>query len=149
MDMDQRWLNRSPTVMLETFPGYQGEGFDLVLGELLALPAQSTLLADGFRLLLRLIAPLVTRSDQAVWLIPTPEFRRTALTSRGSVWDIAGQTSDPPRALENPLTRDDLFTRQVAEEARSLQLTTIKVDGHLSVDHLTVLVAERLGLARA
>ena len=31
MDMDERWVNRSPEVMLETFHGFQGEGFDLVL----------------------------------------------------------------------------------------------------------------------
>jgi hypothetical protein len=144
MDMDQRWLDRSPTVMLETFHGYQGEGFDLVVEDLLALPAESTVLAEGFRLLPRLIAPLLTRSNQAVWLIPTPEFRRTAFARRGSLWDIAGQTSDPPRALENLLTRDELFTQQVAEEARSLRLTTIAVDSQVSLDNLTDLVEEQL-----
>jgi hypothetical protein len=36
MDMDERWLYRSPTVMLETFHGYQGGGFDLVVEDLLA-----------------------------------------------------------------------------------------------------------------
>lgn len=149
MDMDERWLNRSPTVMLETFHGYQGEGFDLIVEDLLALPAGPLVLAEGFRLLPRLVAPLLSRSDQAVWLIPTPEFRRATFASRGSLWDIAGQTSDPPSALAKLLTRDALFTRQVAEEARSLELTTIEVDGRLSTDDLTELVAERLGLAPA
>ena len=41
MDMDERWVNRSPEVMLETFHGFQGEGFDLVLEDLRALPPGS------------------------------------------------------------------------------------------------------------
>src|SRR5262245_6934459 len=35
MDMDERWLRRSPRVMFETFHGFQGEGFDLVVEDLL------------------------------------------------------------------------------------------------------------------
>ena len=35
MDMDERWVNRPPEVMLETFHGFQGEEFDLVLDNLL------------------------------------------------------------------------------------------------------------------
>ena len=31
MDMDERWVNRSPETMLETFHWFQGEGFDLIL----------------------------------------------------------------------------------------------------------------------
>lgn len=149
MDMDQRWLSRSPAVMLETFHGFQGEGFDLIVEDLLALPHDPSVLVEGFRLLPRLVAPLMIRPDQAVWLMPTPEFRSLAFASRGSTWDIAGQTSDPSRALGNLLARDELFTRQVAEEARFLQLNTIKVDGLLSVEGLTELVADRLGLTHS
>lgn len=83
MDMDERWVNRPPEVMLQTFHGFQGEGFDLVLDGLLALPPDPPVLAEGFSLLPRLVAPLLSRPRQAVWLLPTPEFRRVALDSRG------------------------------------------------------------------
>jgi cytidylate kinase len=36
MDMDERWLNRSPVEMLRTFQGFQGQGFDLIVEGLLA-----------------------------------------------------------------------------------------------------------------
>ncbi|HET8806260.1 MAG TPA: hypothetical protein VFM47_07310 [Gaiellales bacterium] len=97
MDMDERWVNRSPAVMLETFHGFQGEGFRLVLEDLRALPADPPVLAEGFSLLPRLVAPLLSRPRQAVWLLPTPEFRRTAFESRGSTWTIPAKTSDPQR----------------------------------------------------
>jgi hypothetical protein len=149
MDMDERWLTRSPAEMLATFHAFQGELFELIVEDLLALPTSPPVLVEGFRLLPRLVAPLLRDSDgarQAAWLIPIPEFRRAAFESRGGLWKIAGQTSDPPRALEHLLARDALFTGQVADEAAQLGLTTIPVDGGATVEVLTERVAIALGL---
>jgi len=38
MDMDERWLNRSPRTMLDTFHWFRGEGFPLIVEDLRALP---------------------------------------------------------------------------------------------------------------
>ena len=146
MDMDERWLNRSPQTMLDTFHGFHGEGFELIVEDLLELPADPPILAEGFRLLPRLVAPLLSRSDQAVWLIPSPAFRRAAFEARDFTWEIPGKTSDPQRALENLLSRDRLFTQQVAAEAKDLRLTVIKVDVGLSPDALVARVRDALGL---
>lgn len=146
MSMDERWLNRTPTVMFQTFPWFQGEGFNLILEDLLALPEDLLVLAEGFRLLPRLVAPLLSLPHQAVWLIPTPEFRCVAFDSRGFTWHIPRQTSDPSRALTNLLARDQLFTDEVHNEAAALHLSTIEVDGSQSVDELSALVGKRLGL---
>ncbi len=115
--------------------------------DLLALPDEAPILAEGFRLLPRLVAPLLTSSRQAVWLIPTPEFRRVAFESRGFTWEIPGKTSGPERALANLLERDRLFTADVAKEAAALQLPVITVDLDLGLDKATELVAEAVGLA--
>jgi hypothetical protein len=48
MDMDERWVNRSPKAMLETFHWFRGE---------------------GFRLLPHLVKPLLAVRSHAVWLI--------------------------------------------------------------------------------
>lgn len=146
MDMDERWLNRSPQVMFETFHGFHGEGFDLIVEDLLALPSAPPILVEGFTLLPRLVAPLLSRPGQAVWLIPTPAFRRAAFDSRGSTWEIAGRTSDPARALSNLLARDALFADQVAREARALGLSVIESDLGPSVEELVNQVATVLGL---
>jgi 2-phosphoglycerate kinase len=146
MDMDERWVNRPPSVMLETFHGFQGEAFELIIEDLLALPDSPPILAEGFRLLPRLVAPLLCRPHQAVWLIPTPEFRRAAFDARGFTWEIPQKTSDPERALANLLERDRLFTSQVAREAAELRLATIEVDLDRSVDQLTSFVADALGM---
>ncbi|WP_213003195.1 hypothetical protein [Winogradskya consettensis] len=148
MDMDDRWLNRSPEVMLTTFHWYRGEAFPLITEDLGALPPHPPLLAEGFRLLPHLVEPLLPAPHHAVWLLPTPAFRRAAFTSRGSTWQIAGRTSNPAKALENLLTRDRLFTDQLRTEARRLNLRVIEVDPALRENDLLALVTDALGLDR-
>ena len=146
MDMDERWVNRSPSVMLETFHGFRGEGFQFIVEDLLALPADPPILAEGFRLLPRLVAPLLSRPDQAVWLLPTPELRRMAFEARGFAEEIPSRTSDPERALANLMERDRLFTGRIADEAVALQLPVIEVDIDKTLEEVRTLVATALGL---
>lgn len=49
MDMDQRWVNRSPETMLETFHWFRGEGFGLIVEDLLRLPREPGVIVEGFR----------------------------------------------------------------------------------------------------
>ena len=148
MTMDERWVKRTPEEMFRTFHGFHGEGFGLILEDLLDLPTDVPLLVEGYKLLPRLVAPLLSRPDQAVWLIPTPSFRRTALSRRGSLWSIAGRTSDPQTALANLLARDALYTEEVKRQAEALQLTIIEVTGSASVDELATRAAQCLGIRR-
>src|SRR6201992_20097 len=49
MDMDERWVNRSPQVMLDSFHWFQGELFGLIVEDLLRLAAESAVVARGGR----------------------------------------------------------------------------------------------------
>jgi 2-phosphoglycerate kinase len=146
MDMDERWLNRPPEVMRDTFHGFQGEEFHLVIEDLLAIPRNRPILAEGFTLLPRLVAPLLSHPRQAVWLVASPEFRREAFDSRGSTWDIPQKTSDPERTLENLLVRDRLFGDDVRRDGNALGLPVLDVDLGMSLEELMKLVSEALGL---
>jgi 2-phosphoglycerate kinase len=146
MDMDGRWLNRSPQTMLETFHWFRGEGFGLIVEDLHKLRREADVIVEGFRLLPDLVTPHLTSADHAVWLLPTPQFRRAALVSRGSLQKIAGKTSDPDRALRNLLERDRLFTERLREQTRRLGLRAISVEVAMTHDELTRQVAEALGL---
>jgi 2-phosphoglycerate kinase len=57
MDMAERWGERSPEVMLETFHWYRGEGFGLIVEDLVALGDERGVIAEGFRLLPELVQP--------------------------------------------------------------------------------------------
>jgi len=146
MTMDERWAKRTPEEMFRTFHGFRGEGFGHIVEDLLKLPTDVPVLVEGYKLLPRLVAPLLSRPDQALWLIPTPEWRRIALERRGSLWSIPGRTSDPETALTNLLARDALYTEELYQQATALQLTTIEVNGSSSVEDLVSRVAQCLGI---
>ena len=148
MTMEERWARRTPEEMFHTFHGFHGEGFRFILEDLLDLPADVPVLVEGYKLLPRLVFPLLSRVDQAVWLIPTPEWRRTAFSRRGSLWSIAGRTSDPETALANLLARDALYTEEVARQAAALQLPTIEVDGSTTVDELVERAVHCFGIGK-
>ena len=149
MDMDERWLNRSPDVMLETFHWFRGECFGPVVDDLLPLPGEHPVIAEGFRLLPRLVQPLLAVANHAVWLLPTPGFRLAAFSSRGSLFEIARKTSNPDVALRNLLERDRLFTERLREETSRLQLPVIDVDVTLTEDDLTGQVMDLFELRNA
>lgn len=145
MDMDERWANRSPEVMLDTFHWFRGEAFELIVEDLLSLPAEPVVV-EGFRLLPELVAPLLADRRQAVWLLPTPTFQRAAFEQRGSLWSIAGRTSTPERALGNLLARDRMFTQRVAGDIERLDLPGLVVETGETEDELVDRVAGLFGL---
>ena len=143
MDMDQRWLHRSPKTMLETFHWFRGEGFNLIVEDVLCLPRQPGVIVEGFRLLPQLVKPLLSESSRAVWLLPTPEFRQAVIEKRGgSGWGFLAKTSDPERALRNLLERDRMFTDVLREETARLGLATVEVDTSLTEDELVKRVTD-------
>jgi len=146
MDMDERWLNRSPEIMLDTFHFFRGECFGPIVEDLLELPPDCRVVAEGFRLLPDLVKPLLDVTEQSVWLLPTPEFRLAAFESRGTLWNIAGKTSNPERALQNLLVRDGLFTDRLREETKMADLPAIEVDSSMTEDALVERVAKQFGL---
>ncbi|WP_330280899.1 hypothetical protein [Streptomyces sp. NBC_00588] len=147
MDMDERWVNRSPETMLETFHWFRGEGFGLIVEDLLRLPQSPHVIVEGFRLLPHLVKPLLAAPEHAVWLLPTPDFRQAAFQSRaipgeGFVW----KTSDPEKAGRNIAERDHLFTMRIEKEAEYLRLRTLQVDTTLSEDDLVEQVTMAFGI---
>jgi 2-phosphoglycerate kinase len=146
MDMDERWANRSPERMLDTFHWYRGEGFGLIVEDLLRLPVRPGVIAEGFRLLPHLVQPLLAVPDHAVWLLPTPDFRRAAFDHRGDTWSIARRTRDPERALHNLLERDRMFTERTLADAREFGLNVIEVGVGMTEDDLFRRVTELFGL---
>src|SRR5262245_8695628 len=75
MDMDERWVRRTPEIMFETFHWFRGEGFGLIVEDLLASAVNGPVVAEGFRLLPGLVRPLLFDPRRAVWLLPTDAFR--------------------------------------------------------------------------
>jgi 2-phosphoglycerate kinase len=147
MDMDQRWVNRSPKSMLETFHWFWGEGFNMIIEDLLRFPREPGVIAEGFRLLPRLVKPLLSAPSRAVWLLPPLDFRQAAVERRGgAAWGFLAKTTDPERALRNLLERDQMFTEILREETARLEVPAIEVDTTTTEDDLTRRVTDVFGL---
>ncbi|MGH3501137.1 MAG: hypothetical protein ACRDQA_09645 [Nocardioidaceae bacterium] len=148
MSMDERWVLRDPATMYQTFPWFHGEGFDLLLQDLRSLPTGRVILAEGFRLLPRLVRPHLRDLRHAVWLIPVPPFRRRAFDVRSADESFWMRTADPQRAFSNLLQRDQMFSEHVAAEAGSNELRTMTMDGSATVDETADALAKRFDLGR-
>jgi hypothetical protein len=151
MDMDERWVNRPPKTMLETFHWFRGEGFNLIIEDLLRLTSEPAVIpgviVEGFRILPHLVEPLLSVPNRAVWLLPTPNFRQAVLENRGgSAWGFLAKTTDPERALRNLLERDRMFTDILREETARLGLPTIEMDTTTTEDVLAKRVTDVFGL---
>ena len=147
MGMDDRWVNRNANTMLETFHWFQGEGFNLIIEDLLRLPRKPPIIVEGFRPLPSLVKPLLFQPTHAVWFLPTPKFRQAVVDCRGgSAWSFLARTSDPERAFCNLLERDQMFTDLLRQETLRLQLSAIEVHSSLTEDDLTARVVELFGL---
>jgi hypothetical protein len=147
MDMDERWVRRTPKTMLETFPWFHGEGFNFIIEDLLYLPRDRGFIVEGFRVLPQLVKPFLSVMNRAVWLLPTPAFRQAVIESRGGpAWGFLGRTSNPERALRNLLERDQMFTDFLREETVRLGLAAIEVDTATTEDDLANRVMGVFGL---
>jgi hypothetical protein len=150
MSMDERWVDRSPEVMFETFHWFRGEGFHLIVEDLLAMPPDQGIVVEGFRLLPKLVAPLLADRSRAVWLLPTADFRAFAVDKRAEETKLPGfihRTRDPERAARNLAERERLFADRLREETRGLGLHAITVDAAVPESESVRRVAERFGLA--
>jgi len=144
MDMDERWVNRDPKTMLETFHWFQSECFDMIVEDLLSLPKEPSVIVEGFRLLPERVHPLLADPHHAVWFIPTPDFRNTVFEERG--WGFLAKTSDPETALRNLLARDGMFTERLQEQTKRLQLLAITVETTMTEDDLAHRASRALSL---
>ena len=147
MSMDERWVDRSPETMLESFHWYRGEAFDPIVEDLLALPVRPVL-AEGFRLLPALVDPLAGPA-RAVWLLPTPRFRRAAFETRGTLWTMPNRTRDPQRASDNLLERDRMFTDRLRDEVVRAGRPFVDVDLGMAEDEVVDRVDHLLALGPA
>jgi 2-phosphoglycerate kinase len=148
MTMDERWVTRSPQEMLDTFHWFHGEGFQLIVEDLIHMPNDRPVIAEGFRLLPDLVKPLLAHPRHAVWLLPTPEFRRDVFDGRGGpAWGFLAKTGDPERALQNLLERDRMFTDRIKEQTQRLDLTIITVSSTITDEDAAQRLATTFGLS--
>ncbi|HVB60595.1 MAG TPA: hypothetical protein VNE61_05300, partial [Ktedonobacteraceae bacterium] len=107
MNMDQRWIERSvETLFQETVASWSKE-FSLVIEDLLALPKDNFIVAEG-NFFPACVAPYLSNPHQAIWLVPTDDFceqarrqKQAELARRQKRHGVYNEGSDPEKRLRN------------------------------------------------
>jgi hypothetical protein len=139
--LDERWIHPEPEDLLQFVLQVFQDRFSLVLQDLLALPQRPMIVAEGFGLTPELLGPLLSSKRQAVWLLPTRDFKRASMRRRNKP-SFRDQVSDPARATRNVFRRDMLLARQLKMQALSRGLTLYKVDGSRSAKEMATLIEQ-------
>lgn len=140
---DELWVRRTPTEMAANTLLDFRERFDMVLDDLAAIPLGVPILAEGWGLRPELVAPYLTSPRQALFLVPTDEFREHQMRTlpRAAGINVPGIT-DPDRAQRNRLERDRLIAADLLENAARLGLSVQMVDGTRGPDDVALMVEE-------
>jgi len=133
MSADEIWLRPVDDQVEDELALYQ-EQFPMILSDL-AGSVDRVVVAEGAALLPECVAPLITDPRQAVWIVPTEAFQRRTYRTRGPwVEQVLSRCSDPAECWERWMARDAAFALRVAEQANTLGLRVIWVDGSRGID---------------
>ncbi len=133
--LDERWIIPEPRTMLERALFSFSHRFALVIEDLLALPKDKPIIAEGFGLLPELVHPILSSRYQAIWFIPTEAFKWDSMVRRDKP-SFAKMTSDPKRARMNLFARDMLLTDYYRKQVSAYGYTLYEVDGSRSIEEI-------------
>jgi hypothetical protein len=143
------WMQPVDVLVQDAIRVYREE-WNMIVEDLLALPADTPIIAEGAALLPALVHDVLADPRQAIWVVPTAAFQRERYPQRGAwVQEIVSQCADPEQALRNWMDRDVTFASWVSQEAKRQHLSLLVVDGERTIDENAVVVEAHLQLAKA
>lgn len=143
---DELWMRPVPVQIREELAFYREE-FPLIVDDLCRFSRDAPCIAEGTALLPELVAPLLSRPHQGLWLIPSAHFQRERYAQRAWIHDILRQCENPTRAFDNWMARDSGFAEEVMHTAEECQLRVLRVDGTQGLESMAALVADILQLS--
>ncbi len=146
MSMDERWIERPVEVLVQEAITTWNKHFHLVLEDLLALPKENFIVAEGI-FFPASVAPYLSSPHQAIWLVPMDAFceqgrrqRWAEQTRRQQRHGVYDEGSDPEKRRRNILARDYQLALYMRQQAEELQLPIYEVDGSRTREEMAELV---------
>ncbi len=137
--LDERWVIPEPSILFERALSSFSHRFPLVVDDLLALPKDKPIIAEGFGLLPELVHPILSSHYQAIWLVPTESFKRDSMERRGKP-SFGKLTSNPEKAKMNLFLRDTMLADYYRKQVPVYGYTLYEIDGSRSIEQMTDLV---------
>lgn len=145
LSWDALWSQPVDHLIAEEILAYR-EQFAMIVEDLLALPSDTPILAEGAALLPACVLPLLTDVRQAIWLVPRPAFQLQHYAAREWIQGILDQCRKPEEAFATWMARDIGFAETVAADAERLGIKVIWVDDNSSLHDNTAAVAAHFGI---
>lgn len=144
--VERHWIGSTPEEMARWTIACWIERCDLVIEDLLAIPGDAPIVAEGAAFFPSVVAPLLSRPEHAIFLIPTEPFKRASHARRGKSTDMAARTSNPARFTDHHITRDLLMTDYYRATVAQMGLRAIAIDGTQDATTIAALVEAHFGL---
>jgi hypothetical protein len=137
LSLDERWL-QPPETQLQNVLQITEDDFPFVVGDLLKMSKAPLIMVDG-NIPPKLVEPLLTTNQQAIWLVPTDSFYRASFFRRQKHLGHNNR-SDPQQTRDNHMARDRLFAEYIKEEALTRRLALLEIDGSRSLREVADMV---------
>ncbi len=137
--LDERWVIPEPSILFERALYSFSHRFALAIDDLLALPKDKPIIAEGFGLLPELVHPILSNRYQAIWLVPTQSFKRHSMERRGKP-SFGKLTSNPEKAKMNLFLRDTMLADYYRKQVPIYGYTLYEIDGSRSIEQMMDLV---------
>ncbi len=144
--LEERWLKPTVEELFDTAVTAWTREFPFVLDDLLAMPENLFIVAEGNFFPVS-VAPYLSDPHQAIWLVPTDDFcdrarrqKRALLDERQKRHGVYDGGSDPEARLRKLIARDQLLARYVKAQAEQLGVSVCEVDGTRTAEEMTSLV---------
>ena len=130
---EERWIEASPEEMFAM--SLHRERAETVVEDVRGLPASPLVVVEGTTVAPSLVSSGIAERSRAVWLLPTPEFRRARIEQRGG--------ARPPDRLY------DLIGEDIAREAAVHDVPTLVVESSRGLSQMIALVEDAFADALA
>lgn len=139
--LDERWVYPEPQDLFERSLRSFSLRFSLMVEDILALPNDIPIIAEGFGLLPELIYPMLSSLYQAIWFVPGEKFKWDSMARRGKP-SFANMTTDPEKAKMNLFRRDVLLADYYRRQVPAYGYTLLEIDGTRSIEEVADLTDE-------
>lgn len=139
MTPDERWVRQPIARMVQQTIASWSERCGMAVEDLLAMPKQPVIVAEGPGFFPECIAPLIAHPHQAIWLVPTEAFKQASAARRNKL-TARFETSDPDRAQRNWYARDLGLAAHITQGVEEYGLTLLTVNGSRSLDEMVARV---------
>ncbi|SHE75537.1 hypothetical protein SAMN05444392_1032 [Seinonella peptonophila] len=130
------WVQRTPAEMTKSAIASWTERIEFVVEDLLKLPKNRMIIAEGPGFFPEVILPLIQSPHQAIWMAPSENFKRESHKRRKKGDFYADFLDDFGIAQQKHIERDLLISGYYKQTACDRYLPFIETDGTQSVDEM-------------